>query len=66
MLTNVGVLDRFLRVVLGFALLSLLFLFHGDARWIGLLGLLPLLTGLVGHCPGYALLEFSTRRVKHS
>lgn len=65
MLNNIGLLDRLLRIILGFALLSLLYLVHGDVRWIGLLGLLPLLSGLAGHCPGYALAEFSTRRVKH-
>ncbi len=36
--------------------LSLFFLLQGDARWLGLVGVVPLATGLVGYCPLYSLL----------
>jgi hypothetical protein len=33
---NVGSVDRGVRVVIGLALLGLLFVLNGDARWLGL------------------------------
>lgn len=60
MKVNVGSLDRALRVVLGIGLLSLLFLLDGEARWFGLIGIVPLLTAGMGFCPLYAVLGIST------
>jgi hypothetical protein len=57
---NVGGMDKVIRIVLGVALLSLLVLLDGSIRWAGLIGIVPLLTGLVGYCPLYALLGIST------
>lgn len=48
---NEGSVDRVIRIVAGLALLSLLFLLQGPAHWFGLIGLVPLLTGLVGGVP---------------
>ena len=58
---NVGTLDRGLRIFVGLALL-LGFVLNADAayRWLYLLGLVPLLTGIVGACPPYALLGINT------
>jgi len=50
---NVGTLDRIIRVVIGLGLLSLLFVLEGNARWWGLIGVVPLLTAAVGWCPAY-------------
>jgi len=55
---NVHSAERALRVGVGVALLSLVF-FGPRTAW-GLLGLVPLLTGLVGTCPLYTLFGFST------
>ncbi len=55
---NEGTVDRVARVVLGLALLSLTLV--GPRSLWGLLGLLPLATGLVGFCPLYRLLGIST------
>lgn len=60
MKTNVGTIDRIIRVLLGLGLLSLVFLVEGGARWFGLIGLVPLLTAAVGYCPPYALLGIDT------
>ncbi|MFT0860761.1 DUF2892 domain-containing protein [Ancylobacter sp. G4_0304] len=60
MTRNVGNLDRALRVVIGLALLSLLFLLDGNLRWLGLIGLVPLLTAFLGTCPLYSLVGLST------
>lgn len=58
MLTNESPVDRVLRVVLGIVVLSLVVI--GPKTMWGLLGLVPLLTGLVGFCPLYRLLGIST------
>jgi hypothetical protein len=57
---NVGNTDRVVRVVVGILLLALIFILEGNARWWGLIGLIPLVTGLVGVCPAYKLLGMST------
>jgi hypothetical protein len=60
---NVGGIDRGLRIVLGLALLayalSVGFPSTGFNQ-LGWLGLVPLLTGLLGYCPVYAVAEIST------
>jgi hypothetical protein len=58
MTLNEGTLDRVIRVVLGIALLSLAFV--GPKTWIGLVGVVPLLTGIVGFCPLYRLVGIRT------
>lgn len=60
MKANVGNIDRIIRIVAGVLILSVLFLAEGNARWLGLIGLVPLATGLVRWCPAYALLGTST------
>jgi len=61
---NVGSVDKVIRIIAGIALLSLLFILEGNARWWGLIGLVPLITGLVGWCPAYSLIGASTRPSK--
>jgi hypothetical protein len=60
MKANVGGIDRPLRIVVGILLLALVFVLEGNARWLGLVGLLPLATGLFRFCPAYALFGMST------
>ncbi|MBC7137078.1 MAG: DUF2892 domain-containing protein, partial [Oceanibaculum nanhaiense] len=55
MTQNVGGIDRILRIVAGLAILSLLVLLDGNARWWGLIGLVPLGTALLRWCPAYTL-----------
>jgi hypothetical protein len=57
---NVGSLDRIIRIVLGVALLAIVFV-GPETRW-GWLGLIPLLTGVVGFCPLYRMLHLDTNR----
>lgn len=66
---NEGWIDRVLRVVLGFALLFLVF-FGPKTPW-GWIGVLPIVTGAVGYCPLYALFRVSTcgsphRLIRHA
>jgi len=60
MKANVGGIDRVLRILAGIGLLSLVFLLDGASRWWGLVGLVPLATGLFSFCPVYPLLGVST------
>lgn len=61
MAINMGSADRTDRIVGGIALLSLIVLLEGNARWWGLVGLIPLFTGLKGWCPLYTVFGLSTR-----
>lgn len=60
MKANVGGVDRAIRTVIGIALLALIFVLEGNARWWGLVGLVPLATALVRVCPAYSLFGLST------
>ena len=62
MTRNAGTIDRVLRVILGMVLLSLVFV--GPQTMWGLIGLVPLLTGLVGVCPLYSVFGFNTCGLK--
>lgn len=64
MKANVGSIDKTIRIVVGLALLSLLFFLEGNARWWGLVGLPLLLTGITGYCPGYMPFGVSTSKDK--
>jgi Protein of unknown function (DUF2892) len=55
---NEGALDRVLRVLVGAGVLSLAFV-GPQSPW-AYVGLIPLLTGLVGFCPLYAMLGINT------
>jgi hypothetical protein len=66
MKVNEGTADRVIRVLVGLAILSALVLIEGQARWLGLIGLVPLITGLVGYCPVYGLLGFNTCPMKRA
>jgi hypothetical protein len=57
---NVGGIDKIVRIAAGIALLSLVVLLEGSIRWIGLVGIVPLVTGLVGFCPLYSILGINT------
>lgn len=64
MKANEGAIDRILRVIVGAGLLSLAFI--GPETPLAYLGLVPLLTGLVGWCPLYALLGLNTCPAKRA
>jgi fatty acid desaturase len=57
--------DRIVRVVLGIALLYLGWagvVTGGWGTFLKIIGFLPLLTGLVGFCPLYAILKIRTNK----
>lgn len=59
---NEGAVDRVIRIVVGLGLLSLVFV--GPKTLWGLVGIVPLLTGIAGRCPLYALLGIKTCRLR--
>lgn len=61
---NVGSADRIVRVIIGLVILSYLFIGEGNARFLGLIGLVPLLTAAMGNCPLYSIIGLNTCGVK--
>jgi len=57
---NVGTVDRVVRSLIGLGLLSLILILEGNARWWGLVGLVPLATAFVKWCPLYAPFGINT------
>lgn len=67
MRANLGGVDRAVRVVIGIVLLAYAWpIGFPSTGWnqLGWLGLLPLVTGLAGYCPVYAVAEIDTCRQK--
>lgn len=62
---NVGSIDRVVRIVIGLALLAGFFLNADSAyRWLYLIGLVPLATGIFGSCAIYSLIGINTCSVR--
>lgn len=59
MVTNVGDTERMLRILVGLLFIGLA-LAHGGMWWLGLLGAIPVFTGLMGWCPAYLPFKIST------
>lgn len=66
--TNIGGIDRVLRIVIGLALLVWFFFDNGTGFWhyAKLIGVVPLLTGLMSSCPIYSVLGLSTCPLKQA
>ncbi|MBT9508586.1 DUF2892 domain-containing protein [Rhodoferax sp.] len=62
MKSNVGGIDRILRIVIGLVLIGLAA--TGTVGWWGWLGVVLLATGAIGWCPPYALFGWSTCATK--
>ncbi|NKF21678.1 DUF2892 domain-containing protein [Solimonas sp. C16B3] len=62
MTPNVGAIDSAIRIAVGVALILGVFTVTAPWRWVGLIGLVPLLTGTIGWCPLYGMLGVTTTR----
>jgi hypothetical protein len=62
MTVNIGFTDRTIRIVLGIALLALLLFIDSPMRWIGLTGVVLLVTASTRFCALYRALGLSTVR----
>jgi hypothetical protein len=55
---NVGTVDKVIRIILGLVLIALVFV--GPQTPWGWIGIIPLVTGLIGFCPLYSVLGMNT------
>jgi hypothetical protein len=55
---NMGMVDKTVRITVGVVLIALTLM--GSIGVWGWIGLVPLITGLLGHCPVYAVLGLDT------
>ena len=62
--SNVGGIDRILRIVIGIALIAMAL--TGTIGVWGWIGVVPLLTAGIGSCPLYSVLGMSTCPMKKS
>ncbi len=61
MTCNMGTADRIIRVVLGITLIGLGVFMTGTLGIVlGFIGLIPLITGIVGNCPIYSMFKVNT------
>ncbi len=58
MKTNVGTIDRVARIIFGLVLISLVFI--GPQTPWGWIGIVPLVTALIGWCPAYSIFGIKT------
>ena len=63
-MANVGTIDKVVRIVVGAALVALTFVgpYTQTLYPWGLIGLVPLATGLIGWCPAYSLFGIRTNK----
>ncbi|WP_017755534.1 YgaP family membrane protein [Calidifontibacillus oryziterrae] len=66
MKANIGSADRVIRIILGLVLLSLLFILDGGIKYIGLLGIVLLLTAIIKFCPLYPIFKINTNSKNNS
>lgn len=64
MKVNEGMVDRVIRVIVGLALIGATV--TGSIGVWGWIGIVPLLTGIVGICPAYAIFGLNTCPMKKS
>jgi len=64
---NVGSIDRAMRIIVGIVLIALFFVMAEQPwRYWLLIGIVPLLTGLMSSCPLYSIFGLSTCPLKKS
>ncbi|HKK13088.1 MAG TPA: DUF2892 domain-containing protein [Gammaproteobacteria bacterium] len=61
---NVGSIDRAIRIILGLGLIALVFV--GPQTPWGWIGLIPLVTALIGWCPLYSVIGVKTCSAPHA
>ena len=58
MKANIGVIDKWLRIVVGVALIALAL--FGVIGWWGYIGIVPLATAVINFCPVYRVIGIDT------
>lgn len=57
---NVGSTDRLIRIILGILVLSLFFVLQGALKWVSIIGVVLIITGLINFCPIYVPFKINT------
>jgi hypothetical protein len=68
MTANVGILDRVIRIIIGALLIAFAIpLGFPDTswNWVGWIGIVPIITAVLGYCPAYSVLGFSSCSAAH-
>jgi hypothetical protein len=63
MTPNVGPLDRAIRIAIGALLVAFAIPFgfpDTGWNWVGWIGIVPIITAVLGYCPAYSALGFSS------
>jgi Protein of unknown function (DUF2892) len=65
---NIGTVDRILRIIVGVALLAAFLILPSTSslHYFYLIGIVPLLTAVIGSCPLYSLFGISTCPMRKS
>ena len=58
---NIGSIDKILRIITGLAIMGAGYYFK---NWWGVVGIIPVITALLGWCPAYTLLGIKTCSTK--
>ena len=58
---NIGKWEARIRYVVGIVLLTLLVLIESNWRWLGLIGIIPIVTATISWCPVWHLFHINTR-----
>jgi hypothetical protein len=64
MTTNIGTIDRVIRIIVGVLLIAYAIPIGFSPtgwNWVGWIGIVPILTALIGNCPAYSLIGLSTK-----
>ena len=62
--SNVGTIDRIVRIVVGLLLIAYAIPIGFSStgwNWVGWIGVVPILTAILGYCPAYTIVGLSTR-----
>lgn len=62
---NIGKVDQIIRIILGLILVSFFFLLDGGLRYIGIIGLVLILTSFMKFCPLYTLFGINTNKANN-
>ncbi len=62
MTQNIGGIEKIIRIVLGVALLVWGFVLSDPVNYWGAIGVVPLLTALIGWCPAWSLVGINTKK----
>ena len=59
---NVGKIERFLRILVGLAIFYVGVLYPTEPKIWGFVGLIPVITGILGWCPLYLPFKINTNK----